>query len=83
MSVHCDMAKGAEDKSCTVEMRNETGAIQHNCYRASGTDATCTLSGLTLGKYMVQAYDEEYRESPAVEHAYILTKELNKDSTNS
>ena len=83
MNVHCDMAKGAEDKNCIVEMSNETGVLQQICFPTSGRDSTCTLSGLALGKYMIQGYDQELEETPAMEYAFLFTKKSSEDLTNS
>ena len=83
LNVHCGMAKGAEDKNCTVMMRNESGVLLQNCFATSARNATCKLSGLALGEYMIQGYDWEWEETPAVEHAYPFTKKLSEDSTNS
>ena len=80
--VHCGMAKGAEDKHCMVEMRNQTRAVQHTCFATSGTEATCILTGLALGKYMIWAYDWDYKESPAVERVFLVTKKWTENSIN-
>ena len=81
--VHCDMAEGAEDKNCTVEMRNKTGVLPQTCFSTSGRSATCKLSGLALGKYVIVAYDQGWKEIPAVERVFPFTKELSEDSTTS
>ena len=83
LNIHCDMAKGAEDKNCTIEMRNETGVLQQNCFQTIGRDATCKLDELTLGKYWIQAYDQEWKETPAVERAFFFTEELYEDLISS
>ena len=77
LNVSCIMAEGAEDKQCTVEMRNAAGDVQHNCINANdGRGASCTLIGLVPGEYMVWAFDEGYDEEPAVKVVFNVTEEL-------
>ena len=83
LNIHCDMAKGAEDTNCTIDMRNETGVLQQNCFQTSGRDAICKLGELTLGKYWIQAYDQEWKETAAVERVFLFTKELYEDLISS
>ena len=82
LNVHCDMAKGAEDKNCTVEMRNEAGVLPRICFPTSRRNATCKLSGLALGNYTILAYDQGWKETPAVEHAFPFAKKPNEDLMN-
>ena len=83
LNVHCDMAIGAEDKNCTVMMRNETGVLQRNCFPTGGRNTTCKLSGLSLGKYMIQGFDWEGEETPAVERVFPSAKNLSECLINS
>ena len=83
LNIRCDMAKGAGDKNCTIKMRSETGTQLRNCFSTSGRNITCKLGALTSGKYLIQAYDWESKETPAVECEFPFTEEVDKDLTMS
>ena len=84
LNIRCIMAEGVEDEQCTVEMINGAGDVQHNCINANdGGGASCTLTGLLPGKYIVWAFDEGYSEEPAVKVVYNVTEELTEIPTSS